>query len=140
MTRRQIILIAIVGLVLFETFGRDRYERVMEVHLDVIGGLLAKASSVAASGGHLAPNDLTELLYPLGRARGFLVTYDDHADRLSYEQFAGLVEAYAGLIQSIDAARGDSSRWHDFQPTLASAAADIQQQIDETRRTVVGGE
>ena len=65
----------------------------MTVHLEVLGGLAGKTAGIAAAGGRLTPNALTELLYPLDRARGFLRSYDDHAERASYAAFVEVVEA-----------------------------------------------
>ena len=87
------------------------YTEVMRVHLDVLSGMAEKAAYNAQTGRRPTSNDITELTYPLQRARQFAYQYRGYADRASYQRFAVALDRYQALADAIDAARGDEARW-----------------------------
>lgn len=87
------------------------YTDVMGVHLDVLSGMADKAAFNAAHGARPTSNDVTELTYPLERARQFAYQYRSYAERESYRRFVTALDRYQALIETVDAARGDEARW-----------------------------
>jgi hypothetical protein len=87
------------------------YSEVMRVHLDVLGGLADKAAFNAEHGARPTSNDVTELTYPLERARQFAYQYRSYAERESYRRFVTALDRYQALVETVDAARGDEARW-----------------------------
>jgi hypothetical protein len=94
------------------------YGDILRVHLDVLSGLADKAASKAAAGHRPSSNDVTELAYPLQRARQFLDQYRGEAERGSYQRFAAALERYQAFVEAIDAARGDPERWRAARDQL----------------------
>ena len=140
MNRRAVILVAIIGLIVADVVTRNRYGRVVDVHLDVLESLVEKTAAAVESGGRLTPNDLTEINYPLERARGLLGEYGARSDRLSFQRMEAVVDAYAGFAAAIDAARGDELRWRTFRPTLNEIVDDLRGRIAEARRALASEE
>jgi hypothetical protein len=111
MTRRRVLLAVLALVVVAEVFVRDGYERVVAVHLDVLVGMAHKIDAIAQSGRRPSPNDLTELMYPLSRARQFSAQYESESGRESYRAFLDVVDAYDELVGAVDAARGTEAGW-----------------------------
>jgi len=99
------------------------YADVMRVHLDVLSGMVEKASYNAESGQRPTSNDVTELTYPLQRARQFAYQYRTYAERESYTLFVAALDRYQALSEAIDAARGDAARWSEERSRLAAQCA-----------------
>jgi hypothetical protein len=136
MSRRNLLLALLAVVVAVELLVRDGYEDVIEVHLEVLQGLAGKMAAVAASGGRPTPNDLTEMIYPLERARGFLDEYRDQRQRESYRVFASLVDEYAGLVSAVDAARGEPERWQAFRGEVEPRVARIDGAAERVRASL----
>ena len=83
----------------------------MRVHLDVLCGMADKAAVQCRHGQRPTSNDVTELTYPLQRARQFAYQYRSYAERESYRRFVAALDRYQALVEAIDAARGDEARW-----------------------------
>ncbi len=132
-TRRNVILAVLAVIVLVEVFGRDDYARVMQVHLDVLAAMAGKMAAVADVGKRPTPHDLTEIVYPLDRARQFVDTYEDHRSRESYGSFLDLIEVYQGFVLEVDAARGSPERWEQFRPLVDARVASIQAAVTRSR-------
>lgn len=87
------------------------YDNVMRVHLDVLSQLAEKAEFNADHGQRPTSNDVTELTYPLQRARQFAYQYRSYDARESYKLFGVALDRYQAFSEAIDAARGDETRW-----------------------------
>ena len=87
------------------------YADVLRVHLDVLGGMADKAMYNAQAGQRPTSNEVTELTYPLQRARQFAYQYRSYGERESYRLFVSALDRYQALSEAIDAARGDAARW-----------------------------
>lgn len=109
------------------------YAEVMRVHLDVLGGMADKAAGNAATGRRPASNDVTELQYPLQRARQFAYQYRADERRESYRLFVAALDRYQALVEAIDAARGDVQRWSAAQPALPALYEAWQQAAGQVR-------
>lgn len=133
MNRRYFLLGAAIALVAAERLLRDRYDNVVDVHIDVLAAMADKASAFALIDRRPSPNDMTELMYPLGRARQFLDRYQGESDRPSYAAFADLVDAYAKLVAEIDAERGSDAAWRRFRPTLDARIAPVREAVARVR-------
>jgi hypothetical protein len=107
---RARLLVALLVLLIPGCLWRS-YKAVMGVHLDVLSGMAEKTLYNAESGRRPTSNDVTELTYPLERARQFTVSYRSYADRESYQRFVAALDQYQTLVTAIDAARGDEARW-----------------------------
>ncbi|MGH7291837.1 MAG: hypothetical protein ACREJT_11545 [Myxococcota bacterium] len=105
----------------------------MRVHLDVLEGMADKAAGNAAAGRRPASNDVTELQYPLQRARQFAHQYRADEGRESYRLFVAALDRYQALVEAIDAARGDVQRWSAAQPTLPPLYEAWQQAAGQVR-------
>ncbi len=136
MTRRNIILAVLALIVLIEVFVPDGYARVLEIHLDVLGGMAQKMSASAASGKRPTPNDLTELIYPLERARGFVGDYRGEEQRRSYIAFVELLDLYRDFVSSIDEARSTPERWQGFLPQLPARGLAVEEAVAGVRATL----
>jgi hypothetical protein len=95
------------------------YEEIMRVHLEVLSGMARKAEARAETDRRPAPNDVTELLYPLERARQFLRQNQKRAGRPSYRAFEELLARYADFVAEVDSARVDEERWREFRARVA---------------------
>ncbi len=126
MTARNAILTLIAVVVLVEVFVRRDYARVIEIHVDVLAGMAQKSEAIAATGRRPTPNDLTELIYPLERARDFMDKYRDEADRASYVAFGELADLYESFTRAIDSARSLPQRWDEFAPQVPTEVARIR--------------
>ena len=87
------------------------YGEVLRVHLDVLTGMADKAVYNAQAGQRPISNEVTELTYPLQRARQFAYQYRGYDERDSYRLFVSALDRYQALADAIDAARGDAARW-----------------------------
>lgn len=115
MTRRRLLLVIFAVVVLAEVWSRGGYEKVIRVHLDVLTGMTDKMAATVQSGRRPSPNDLTEMLYPLDRARQFVDQYSGYAERPSYAAFVAVVDAYATFVDAVDAARSTAETWEAFR-------------------------
>jgi hypothetical protein len=102
------------------------YADILHVHLDVLSALAEKAASNAAAGRRPSSNDVTELTYPLQRARQFVDRYRTDAGRESYRLFVAALDRYQAFVEAIDAARGDKARWE-------TARADVEARYEAWR-------
>lgn len=109
------------------------YAGVMRVHLDVLSAMADKAAYNAQTGQRPTSNDVTELTYPLQRARQFAYQYRNYADRESYRAFGAALDRYQALVDAIDAARGDAGRWEAERTLLASQNAAWRAAAEEVR-------
>jgi hypothetical protein len=109
------------------------YADVMRIHLDVLSGLAEKAAFNAGSGRRPSSNDVTELTYPLQRARQFVYQYRSYADRESYRLFASALDRYQAFADAIDAARGDEARWAAERPSIEARYQAWQAAADQVR-------
>ena len=109
------------------------YADVLRVHLDVLSGLADKAAFNAESGRRPTSNDVTELTYPLERARQFAYQYRSYADRESYQRFVAALDRYQALVTAIDAARGDEARWAAARPQIAALQTAWRGAAEEAR-------
>lgn len=108
----------------------------MSVHVDVLSSEADKIVGNAEIGHRPAPADITEMTYPLQRARQFAYQYRAYAKRPSYASFVVLLDAYERLAKEIDAARGDEQRWKAILPRLPLQYAELQRDVRETRAAV----
>ncbi len=109
----------VLALVLAPACLWRSYAEVMRVHLDVLSGLAEKVAYNTREGQRPASSDVTELTYPLQRARQFAYQYRSYAERESYRRFTAALDRYQALTEAVDAARGDESRWAAERPRLA---------------------
>ncbi len=133
MTRRRIILALLAVVILAELFMRDRYEQVIVVHIDVLHGMTLKMQSIAEAGRRPTPNDLTEMLYPLSRARQFVEQYRDESGRQSFRAFVEFVDAYEAMVTAVDGARGAVASWQAFRPRLDEMVLRVDAGAERTR-------
>jgi len=133
MTWRRIIVAFLAVVVLAEVFVPDRYERVIEVHLDVLDGMAQKIDGIAAMGRRPSPNDLTELIYPLTRARQFTSKYESEGGRESYREFLEVVGAYEQLVAAVDAARGTDASWQATRQIVRDQVRVVAARVVATR-------
>lgn len=96
------------------------YADVMRVHLEVLSGFAEKLAYNTRAGQRPTSNDVTELTYPLQRARQFAYQYRSDAARESYQRFTVALDRYQALVEAVDAARGDESRWAAERPQLTA--------------------
>jgi hypothetical protein len=115
------------------------YERIMTVHLDVLAGMVGKVAAQAESGRRPTPNDMTEMLYPLARARQFTGQFDEYAPRESYKLFAAVLDRYQALAQTIDGARTDDARWAETRQRIPAEAEALQQRVAAVRAALERG-
>jgi hypothetical protein len=108
------------------------YERVLTVHLEVLSSMATKLLDTAAAGQRPSPNEITELLYPLHRARQFVQQYASYSERASYREFVTSLDFYEKLVDEVDAARADDQRW---QARRAKLKAPAEAFLDQARRT-----
>jgi len=87
------------------------YGEILRVHLDVLSSMADKAVYNAQAGARPTSNDVTELTYPLQRARQFAYQYRGYDARESYRLFVVALDRYQALADAIDVARGDPARW-----------------------------
>jgi len=99
------------------------YAGVMQVHLDVLADMAEKALYNAESGRRPSSNEVTELTYPLQRARQFAHSFRSYAARESYRRFVAALDQYQAFTDAIDAARGDDARWAAERGQLAARYA-----------------
>jgi hypothetical protein len=109
------------------------YADILRVHLDVLAGLADKAAANIAGGRRPSSNDVTELTYPLQRARQFLEQSRAESNRESYALFAAALDRYNALVTAIDAARGDEARWTAARPALEAEHAGFVTAVERVR-------
>jgi len=114
---RPLLLLALIAIAacLFHS-----YAEIMRVHLDVLAAVAEKAADNARSGQRPASDEVTELFYPLQRARQFADEYRSYAERESYRRFVAALDRYQAFAGTIDSARGDAARWSAQQSELAA--------------------
>jgi hypothetical protein len=95
-----------------------------------------KIGSMAAAGRRPSPNDLTELIYPLERARQFVDAHESYRDRSSYASFVELTKTYEEFIEEIDSARSQPDRWDEFLPRVPAEVARIDEGIERVRQAL----
>lgn len=139
MTRGRLLLILLALVLLAEVWLRGGYEKVLRVHLDVLPAMAHKMAANAEVGRRPAPNDLTELLYPLSRARQFVSEYRQHAGRPSYDSFVELVDAYERFVTAADAARATPEAWEAFRPLAAELLVPVDDAAARSRRALAAG-
>ncbi len=108
------------------------YGDVMRVHLEVLESLADKAAGNVAAGQRPTSNDVTELTYPLQRARQFAYQYRDDANRESYRRFIEALDRYQAMVDAIDAARGDDTRWRIERDALPAQSAAWRAAAEQT--------
>ena len=109
------------------------YEDIMEVHLQVLSSMAAKVVATAEGGRRPTSNDVTELMYPVQRARQFTHQYRGRAERESYRRFAAFLDRYQQFAEAIDAARGDAQRWTTVAARLPDERRALVEAADEVR-------
>jgi len=109
------------------------YEQILDVHLDVLSSMATKLVDTIESGGRPAPTDVTELQYPLRKARQFADQYRDYADRPSYKELEASLDAYEELVQEVDTARVDERRWDGLRADLVSRANAVRDRLATVR-------
>jgi hypothetical protein len=112
------------------------YVEIMEVHLEVLSAMVDKAADTSASGTRPTAQAVTELRYPLLRARQFLSQYEEHRGRRSYSEFEALVEVYQDMVNRIDGARGDEVRWRQLAGELGPLAAEVREAVGRVREAL----
>ena len=105
----------------------------MSVHLEVLSSMADKVTAIAATGRRPRPNDITELTYPLQRARQFTQQYQDYRKRESYRLFVAWLDRYEKFVVTIDAARGDAARWEVRRSELPAQQAALAQAVGKVR-------
>lgn len=109
------------------------YERILGIHVDVLEGTAFKMIDKALSTRRLTPNDLTEMVYPLQKARQFVRRNIERRDRASFERFAEFLDAYQALADRLDSARGDPQRWEALLATLPASRGEIAARAAKVR-------
>jgi len=109
------------------------YAEVMRVHLDVLSGTADKIVLNAQAGQRPSSSDVTELTYPLQRARQFAYQYRSYAERESYQRFVAAVDRYQALSDAVDGARGDETRWAAERSQLPALLDAWRAAADQTR-------
>ena len=127
-----LVLLALVPACLWRSYGD-----VMRVHLEVLESLADKAAGNVAVGQRPTNNDVTELTYPLQRARQFAYQYRDDAARASYRRFLEALDLYQAMVDAIDAARGDDARWATEREALPGQAAAWRAAAAQTRDALI---
>jgi hypothetical protein len=117
----------------------NSYDDVLRVHLDVLSSLADKAAGNAAAGTRPRSNDITELTYPLQRARQFVHQYRGYSERASYTAFVSALDRYQAFVDTIDSARGDEARWQAERPRVAAAFAAWQASAEAVRAALDSG-
>ena len=113
------------------------YDDILAVHVDVLLGMADKIVAKSEAGRRPTPNDLTELLYPLQRARQFAGQFRAQSGRGSYRAFGELLDRYEELVKKIDAARADDARWAALRTELPQYLEDVGRRGDEVRAALV---
>jgi hypothetical protein len=116
------------------------YGEVLRVHLDVLGGMADKALYNAQAGGRPTSNDVTELTYPLQRARQFAYQYRGYDQRESYRLFGAALDRYQALAEAIDAARGDPARWDTERAQIGAQYQAWRDAADQVRAALARDE
>jgi hypothetical protein len=109
------------------------YGDVLRVHLDVLGGMADKAVYNAQTGQRPTSNEVTELTYPLQRARQFAYQYRSYGDRESYRLLVAALDRYQVLAEAIDAARGDAQRWEAERAQIGAQYQAWRDAADQVR-------
>ena len=105
----------------------------MSVHVDVLSSEADKIVGNAEIGHRPIPADITEMTYPLQRARQFAYQYGAYSSRPSYASFVVVLDVYERLAKEIDAARTDEQRWKAVLGRLPVQYAELQRDVSETR-------
>jgi hypothetical protein len=129
----------VVALILLSACLWRSYGDVMTVHLEVLSAEAAKLADNAQAGERPTSNDMTELAYPLQRARQFAYQYRSYGERESYRLFTAALDRYQALSEAVDAARGDEGRWAEERSRLAAQYAAWRSAADEARAALARG-
>jgi hypothetical protein len=109
------------------------YEEIMTVHLEVMASMMAKAVDGAAPLRRPSASEVSELRYPLRRARQFTGQYEAERERRSYQAFVSVLDLYERFVDSIDVARTEERRWAALEPELAERRREIDARIAAVR-------
>jgi hypothetical protein len=112
------------------------YGQILAIHLDVLCSLTTKLVDTANAGHRPTPNDVTELLYPLRRARQFAHQFEGYSERPSYGVFVASLDLYEKLVGEVDEARADDGRWQALRPQLSADAGAFLDQARMTREAL----
>lgn len=129
----------VLALVLAPACLWRSYADIMRVHLDVLSELAEKAAYNARAGQRPTSNDVTELTYPLQRARQFGYQYRSYAGRESYRLFTVALDRYQAWADAVDAARGDETRWAAQRSQLATQYEAWRAAADAARAALARG-
>jgi len=102
------------------------YARVLAIHVDVLLGMVDKMAWKVDSGEPATPNDVTELLYPLERARQFEARYRDDLAPQSLRLFVVLLDRYEDFARHVDRTRANGAAWRSARPALLRRAAKLR--------------
>lgn len=129
MRRRLVVLLC---LSLCACLWRS-YDEIVAVHVDVLLGMADKVVAKSKAGRRPTPNDLTELLYPLQRARQFAHQFQAQSSRESYRAFGALLDRYQELVEKIDAARTEEARWSALSEELPQRLEGLRRAGEQVR-------
>jgi len=138
MAARSLLAVALALLLLSACLWRS-YSDVMTVHLEVLSAEAEKLADNTQAGERPTSNDMTELAYPLQRARQFAYQYRSYGERESYRLFTAALDRYQVLSEAVDAARGDEARWTEERAQLAAQYAAWRSAADEVRAALARG-
>ena len=133
MRRRSI---AFLLLFLVSSCLWSRYGDILAVHVDVLLGMAEKLVSKSEAGGRATPSDVTELVYPLQRARQFARSYEEQSNRASYAALVVLLDRYEEMARAIDTARGDEDRWAALRAELPARLEVLKNTAAEVRKAL----
>ena len=132
MRRRSIVFL----LLLVSSCLWSRYGDILAVHVDVLLGMADKLVSKSEAGGRATPSDVTELVYPLQRARQFARSYEARSSQASYRALLVLLDRYEEMAEAIDTARGDEDRWSALRADLPARLEVLKNRAAEVRRAL----
>lgn len=112
------------------------YGQILTIHLEVLCSMTNKLLQTAEAGRRPSPSDVTELLYPLRRARQFAHQYRGYSERRSYREFVASLDLYEKLVDEVDEARADQKRWQALRAKLGVPAQAFLAQAARTRKVL----
>lgn len=124
-------LLLVLVLVLSGCFWRG-YERVTEVHLQVLESMTTKLCALT-EGPPPASEGMGEFVYPLKRARELQRDYASRSGRPSYGEFGAVVDAYERLVQEFDRARVSAAAWSAAAPAVCEQSRSLSRRIAAVR-------
>src|SRR5436309_13470094 len=81
----------------------QRYERIMQIHLEVLEAMMVKLCLLADSVRPPPTEAMPEFVYPSRRARQFMEQFPAESGRSSYRLFGELVDRYDDAVRVADA-------------------------------------